>query len=339
MRVRGSEHSRPQVGASLRVRSRVLSYLWPMVIAALMVGVAQTIGGRAVIFPEGAALAFGIGTLALPTWTNSPARVAILPPLAAAAGVVIARLGIPGWSGELVALVVGLGLLVVARSGLIPVVSAAMLPSVFAVYSWWYPLAVLAISFALAGLARWWAPQPEEPSAGGLSWSAVAVGGAIAAGWIALGGAWLALLPAAFAPPMFVSILEWVGRPSAPPRLAAIRVAELVAGGGLGMASVRLVPSRWAAALLAVALTLLLMRILKDSHPPALAMSLVPQLVTGISAWAFCRAVATGAFVLYALAHVLRVTSRRDRQPGPVAVGLDAAEAGKATPGPWGTGP
>lgn len=299
---------------------RKARWLWPVVFAAGMVAAAEGLHQRAVIFPEGAALAFGIGTLALPAWTASPLRVALLPPAAATAGVVLATIPIPVWSAEIAALAVALCLLRIAGSQLIPAVSAAILPSVFAIHSWLYPMSVLGLSLVLASWLWWRArpgPRSEPPvgadAAGGLSrtrrpiranavpWSAIATAGTSTAVWIAFGGGLAGLHAPAFAPPMFVSVLEWAGRRERPARSALVRWAELIVAAGIGIASVQLIPVAWVAAAAAVSATVLVVCAAGEHNPPALAVALIPQLARNIPASRFLLGVTIGASALYLL--------------------------------------
>ncbi len=243
-----------------------------MLWVAVMVGAAGLVGERAVIFPEGAALAFGIGTLALPAWTASAWRVVVL----------IMSLSIGAW---------------LRRRPTRP--------------------------------SRPTRPAPAGPTrpSGRLPWAAVLAGGGVVASWIAIGGGLAGLAAPAFAPPMFVSVIEWIGRPSPTIRSGLVRWLELVVAAGLGVAAVHLIPSAWLGATVAVALTLVLLAVLHEVNPPALAVAVIPQLARGLPAGRFMLAVAAGASALYLLAWIVRHAldagalrpTRADGAPGAAA--------------------
>jgi hypothetical protein len=270
-----------------------------------------------VVFPEGAALAAGLWTLNNPLWACSRTRLLLLPPACAASGVALAAIPLPRGLVEIAALVLGLAVLQAARSRLAPCLSAAMFPVVFGIRSWAFPVAVAVICAVLAlvhaalpgGRARH--PVPPRLPARLVACYALAAGGWIAAGHL------LPWAPAAlFAPPVFVSGLEWTaGRrhsPSAGARRWLLLTAAALAGGWAALLAGPL-PS-WAAGSLAVLAVVLAARLLADPHPPALAVSLIPFVLHRPDPLTFAAAVAvTSAVLLLAGAAVTAAA----RQPPP----------------------
>ncbi|MDN4517456.1 hypothetical protein JN086_04200 [Mycolicibacterium austroafricanum] len=110
-----------------------------------MLGLGYWLGDRALIFPEGAALAFGVLVAGNPDWVRSRWRLVMLPTVCAVAGVVLADVALPGSAAELVALGFSVAVAQAFGGRLGPVVSAAVLPVVFGVTSWTYPVTVAVI--------------------------------------------------------------------------------------------------------------------------------------------------------------------------------------------------
>jgi len=293
-----------------------------VVLVAVMLAVAQR--EPAVIFPEGAALAAGIWVLGHEDWGVSPWRLAVLIPAAAAGGLGLASVGLAPWQGELVALTGMLGVLLVTRSRLAPGVSAAMIPSVFAIHSWAYPIGVLVICSGLAlGLgvrARWRrtrasGPRSQDPPRSGppTAWPArrVAVAWMLGAAWIVVAGVVGHLPAGGVAPPMFVSMVGAVAaEESAHPQATGhttgtrhllLRWGSLVVGAGAGAAIVATVGRGWVGSgllVVAVAAMLVALRAVRLRHSPAVALILVPLLVHPLAPGVFVGTVALGATVL-----------------------------------------
>jgi hypothetical protein len=138
--------------------------LTAMLVAGLYVaGIAKAAlftGAFFVLFPELGALAYG--TLARPhgRWSNAPILLVLTPGLAAIAGTLVARHCPYGYFAVLLA--VG-GALVVIRllsSPIGPAASAALFPVVFAEKSWWYSPAVFMGTTVLALICAMWKRSP-----------------------------------------------------------------------------------------------------------------------------------------------------------------------------------
>ncbi len=283
---------------------------WVLVLAVVapMLALAAALGTDAIIFPEGAAVAMGVWVLGIPGWSVSRWRVALLPPLCALIGVLLVRSGWPFWAAALAGAAVALLVLQACDSRLAPALSAAVLPIVFGVDAWTYPVAVLVICAAVAAAMPWLArraavPQPRvAEGTGRYPWPIAASGAGVIALWILAGGELLALPAAALAPPLFVSALEWLGQSAQCTPIRGVRRVTLLAAAALvGSAALALVPVAWVAGCLAVAATLALMRVTATDHPPALAIALIP-LILEPSARApidYTLAIATGAGALY----------------------------------------
>lgn len=295
-----------------------LRWALPLLVVAPMLALAAALGTDAIIFPEGAAVAMGVWVLGLPGWAASRWRVAVLPPLCALVGVLLTQSDLPTWLAALAGTAAALVVLQVCDSRLAPALSAAVLPIVFGVRAWSYPLAVLVVCAAVVAAMPWLERRGEAPSvraaegSGRYPWPIVTGAGAVIAAWILAGGELLALSAAALAPPLFVSALEWLGQRAECTPLRGLRRWTVLVGAALaGSAALALVPVAWLAGCLAVAVTLALMRAIATAHPPALAIALIPQILEppARDPVGYTLAIAAGAGALflatYAVATVL----------------------------------
>ncbi len=288
----------------------------PLVVAVPMLAAASAFGTSDVVFPEGAALAMGIWVVNMPGWSASRWRVAVLPPAFALAGVALIRLGLPASMTTILGVTLALLALQALDSRLAPALSAAVLPIVFDVRAWAYPLAVLAISLVVAiGMAR------SDGTPGRWPWRVVVGAWLVIVGWILGGGELLGVSSVALAPPLFVSALEWLGAASMAASDGLRRWAVLVGAALAGASAVELVPVGWIAGTLAVVATLALMRVLATAVPPALAIALIPQILESTDPAGFTFAIALGAGALY-----LGVYGVRWRPSGRKLVGVQDGE-------------
>ena len=267
----------------------------------------------------GGAGSAGLWTLNNPLWACSRARLLALPPACAASGVALAAIPLPRGLAEIAALALGLAVLQAARSRLAPCLSAAMFPVVFGIRSWVFPVAVAVICAVLAlvhaalpgGRTRHPVPPRLPPR--------LVAGYALAAGGWIMAGHLLPGAPAAlFAPPVFVSELEWTvgGRhsPAAGARRWVLLTVAALAGG-------------WAA-------------LLADPHPPALAVSLIPFVLHRPDPLTFAAAVAVTAAVLLLAGTAVTAVARRPvpggrpgrrirRRTGPRPAGWPVTRSGR----------
>lgn len=264
-----------------------------------MAALAAATGQRDFIFPEGAALAFGVGVLRTPEWSSSRWRIVVLVPLCALAGHLLACAHAPTWLRELTGVTVALLLLETCGSRVAPALSAAVLPVVFDVRSWAYPIVVLLS--CLAVVATLHGTKPAVRAIGHSSWPrTTAVRAWLVIGvWIAVAGPLLALPAAALSPPLFVSVLEWMSTPTRTVRAGICRYGLLVAAAITGALVAWACPAEWIAAPLSVLITLALMNVADCQHAPAVAVSLIPGIVDSLDALSLIAGVALGAGLLY----------------------------------------
>jgi hypothetical protein len=107
--------------------------------AALLTGVIY------VLFPELAALSYDVFKRPAGAWARSPIMLAVTPAVTAAMGTVVTQAMMYSlWS---VATTIAGAILIIGlmRSPIMPAISAAFLPLVFGITSWWYPVSIAAV--------------------------------------------------------------------------------------------------------------------------------------------------------------------------------------------------
>ncbi|NMH95914.1 hypothetical protein [Pseudonocardia acidicola] len=282
--------------------------LLPCLLALPMLVTAEVFDLPAVLFPEGIALALGIWVLQKPAWLRSRVQIATVPPACALLGVLVVRLPGPRWVLAVLALVLGVALLQAVRCQLAPALSAAVLPVLFDIRGWPYPVAVLLLCAVLAMTA----PRPSQPQAAA-RWSTPVLGvfGVCAVGCIAAAGL-IGLRPLVVAPPLLVACFEWVTIGARPLCSGIRRWLLLVAAGVVGAGAAAVIPPAWVAGTVAVAVAALLCAVLAEPLTPALATALVPLVAHVPDPWVVGTSVALGAAVLHMAPVALRA-SWRDR--------------------------
>ncbi len=274
-----------------------------IVIAGMLIG-GEASGHRDAIFPEGGALAFGIGVLRNPDWIASRWRIVALPSLCAVIGHFLADTPGPTWAAEICAVSAALLTLRALGSRVAPALSAAVLPVVFSVRTWMYPVVVLTICLMIVAVVALSAhPGAGTRDAGAhSSWQRdVVLGGwLLICTWILIAGPALSLPVTAIAPPLFVSAFEWSARSGRTLALGLRRWLLVVGAALAGSLAFKLAPDTAIAGLAGVGATVLLMRLLATQHAPALAISLIPLITGPIGPWKFTAGIAVGAGALYA---------------------------------------
>ncbi len=299
-----------------------------LLVPVAMLAVAGAAGAPQLIFPEGAALAFGVMALRIGAWREAPGVLLVAPAAAAALGVALTRLGGPAWGRELVALTAALVVLRLLRSRLAPVISAAVLPVVFGIRSWSFVAAVAAIGAVLAAFEAATRSEAGPREAGGkrallLRGRGSSPTGPTLLGWVLVGmwvvtaGPLLRLPAPAVAPPLFVATFEWLARSQRSAAVGLAQWAATVTAAGLGAALAYAVHPEWVGGCVAVILAAGLLVAASVPHPPALAVALIPQLTGAGHPVRFVAAVTVGSAVLYAAASVAhRYTFARRRPAG-----------------------
>ena len=249
---------------------------------------------------------------------SSTARFVATPLVCAILGHFLAGTGAPAWLGEIAGVSGAFITLQICRSRVAPALAAADLPVVFGVHSWLYPAVVLAATLAIVAVA-FTRPQRSAASLGEEtgSWplSTVVRGWIVICAWILTAGPVLALPAPALAPPLFVSAFDWLStdpdlRASGPRRWALVTGAALT-----GSLACTLMSNPLAAGTAGIAATLGLMRLLRCSHAPALAIALIPLITGSPAPTTFTISIALGLSSLYGGAAALTLAQRHLRLP------------------------
>ncbi|MBK4737273.1 HPP family protein [Noviherbaspirillum pedocola] len=302
------------------------SILWLLLpiayLSALSKGSAVT-GATFLMFPELAALAFDMFAKPDGAWAKSPAMVAITPVLTALCGIGIARLLPYGpWS---IALCIASALLVirVLQSPVAPAISAAVLPLSLGVTSWSYPPSIGIGTVGLACLSmltrHFRVTKPEKAPSLSIDekgdetrqprhrygWAAVFVAFiAIAYTTGQATGMRFILFPplvvVAYVMLAHADVCPWAQRPLALPLACTIAAAA-------GVCVVGLLDPGPVSVAIAMAAAIASVRALRVHVPPAIAVSLLPQVIDQPD-WHFIVAVAVGTVLLTAIFLAVRAS-------------------------------
>ena len=122
-------------------------YFYALLMILLMIGAAELLMEREIIFPEMAALTIGMWIVDKRVWQVSRASMVVLMILGAVAGVCIVRYSpFPLLVNLAFAFIFAAVCLTLFRATLVPQISACMLPVLLGTESWVYPVAVLVMS-------------------------------------------------------------------------------------------------------------------------------------------------------------------------------------------------
>lgn len=136
-------------------RIRIERYIFAGLMAFLMIAIAEISGEKEIIFPEICALTIGAWISEQQPWMCNKRKMFALVSLAALFGVLVTRyIDVPlifqvglcfGFTGVI---------LTIARTTLIPIISACILPVYLGTKSWIYPISVTIMAFIII-LAQW----------------------------------------------------------------------------------------------------------------------------------------------------------------------------------------
>ena len=273
-----------------------------LLVVPVMLVVAQVAGTSNVIFPESAALSFGILIMATPTWRSGRWRHLVSISASAFLGFGLQAVHLPVLGAELVALTAVLFVLTLLRSEMFPSISAALLPIVFHVQSIVYPISVttiLVVVLLLDAITARGAPartnerHPLEPSLTVTFWLAAVT-------WLVI-GAFLHVPAPALAPPLFVSTMDLIFHPTTWRTLGTRWLIFAVAAATTAVTLVA-TDSVLIAGMAGYVLALGLVVILRTPYPPALAMGIVPLIVVRSQLDLVAPLLVVGAVVLCGLA-------------------------------------
>lgn len=268
---------------------------------AVIAAAAQKTGVTLLLFPELAALSHDVLTRPQGSWASQPLRLILTPTLTGVAGLLVTRHFHYGVVPVLVIVLASLAVIRLLRSSIAPAFSAGLLPMVLGERHWMYPAAICAGLAGLALLLRTWQKyglvrpaferQPTSPSIDdaleanpiGRWWVFNLIAFVLV---VAAASQWTGLHFILF-PPLVVMAYEILGHPELPgwmkrPALFPV-VCFLTALTGL--LAYRYLGGGVAAVAVTVAFSIVLLRLFHMHLPPALAVGLLPFVMTAPNGW------------------------------------------------------
>lgn len=281
----------------LRQFARCSSEILVIAFMGIVTVVAHTSGLTLILFPEIAALSHDVLTRPRGRWASQPVRLVLTPTLTAVLGLFLTRE--LQYGALSMVLIVGLSLFIIklTRSTIAPAISAGLLPMVLGERSWLYPCAIfLGLGMLVAVLQLWKRCEPafHHQTRGDAEHSRVVEAlealphdrfwaGALLLFLLVLGAiAEKTGLRLLVFPPLIVMAYELFGHPEVPrwmkrPTLFPV-VCFLTAT--IGLISYRTIPSAPFAVMISVLGSIGILRLFKVHMPPALAVSLLPFVMT-----------------------------------------------------------
>jgi hypothetical protein len=135
---------------------RVTAELVSLIYIAIIAVVANATGAFYVLFPELGALSHDVFTRPREAWASAPILLAVTPVITGAIGIAITRSMPYGFFSVLLNVLGAIVVIFGLRSPIAPAISAGLLPLVLGVTSWWYPPGVMFGTVLLALLSIPW---------------------------------------------------------------------------------------------------------------------------------------------------------------------------------------
>jgi hypothetical protein len=303
-------------GLWYRLAAEILAVIYIAIIAII----AAITGAFYVLFPELGALSHDVLTRPRGAWAGAPVLLAISPFLTAVIGIVFTRTLPYGYLSVLLTVGGAIAVIMALRSPIAPAISAGLLPLVLGVKSWWYPpgvllgtvlLAALSITWRKFTLARGALVQPTreaisddvvEQLPAGNYWLPALIAFVVAAVFLVkMTGLRFILFP-----PLVVIGFEMFGHPGSCPwakRPLMLPVACFFTAAG-GLLFYDLLGVGPAAAACSMGWGVLVLRTLHLHVPPALAVALLPLVMTSPTiAYPFSVGIGTLAMTLWFLGY------------------------------------
>lgn len=287
-------------------------------LAAAMVGAAEILGEKEIIFPEITALTVGAVAAPKHSWRVSRARMILLIAVCSVMGILIVRFSpFPKAVGLIAAYAVCQVVYLLSGTSFAPLISAAALPVLMGTETIIYPISAVSMT-ALTCLAQYVLEragicQPEEfrpmPKADVFMWRSAAARTAVAAA--------LAIplihfgVQFCIAPPLLVAFTEF-SNPQSKARNKPVKTVLIIFGCALAGALFRLLLCSYGgfpltlAAVLSVIAALALMRAAGQFIPPAGALGVLPMIIPEETLWVYPVEILAGAAAFMAAALCFR---------------------------------
>lgn len=317
--LQSTESIAPALHGRESIFAQCLSACFMTVIAALAV-ISRC---ELIFFPELAALSYDVFQRPKGTWAMAPVLLALTPVATAIVGVLVASLLPFGFTSVLLAIAASILIVHLMRSPIAPAISAGLLPVVLHVDSWLYPPCILLGTVLLVGMLKLWQryavprlpalpPSAREKADDRVEWlprrrSWMPVLLVFVVTMIAM-AQWTGLRLILF-PPLIVIAYEMFGHPSVCPwAQKPIRMPLaccLAAAGGIFLV-LTFGPGVLSTAT-SMAWGILILRVFNLHVPPALAISLIPQIMEHPDYW-YPLSVAIGTVSLFLVFVVYKKT-------------------------------
>jgi CBS-domain-containing membrane protein len=266
---------------------------------ASVIAVANGFHVPLLVFPELGALASDVLVRPAGKWAREPLKLVCTPFFAAILGVAVSSQLPYGAVAILLAMSLCVGLVYVLRSSVAPAISAGVLPIVFGIRSWQYPAYICGALVVLTAILLLWrrstfgraltpnrdqdqqATDRLETFSQGKGWLPAlflfVLALSVAAQW---SGFRLILFP-----PLIVMAYEMFGHPETCPWAKAPYTFPIACGlsACVGVAAVDTLGKTPYSAALALAITFGILRLFRLRMPPALAIGLIPFLLSNPS--------------------------------------------------------
>ena len=287
------------------------------VLVAAMVGVAEMLGEREIIFPEAAAILVGFLVAPRMPWRTTAVRVFISLSVCAALGSLVAMItGVPIAFKLALAYMFAQGVLFASGTTLAPMISAAVLPVMLGAEGWVYPVSAITIAavcclvrsaFEARGIVRRDLVRPHPGVWGGAG--EFAMRSSIAFAIIVTACAFAS--PLVVAPPLLVAFTQMTRRrnplAAMPFKVTLVVAACALIGCAMRYASLYFfaLPS-WLAAAMTMMLVALLFKRTRLFFPPAAALAILPFLIDSSSLAFYPLYILAGQLSVLAAAKLFR---------------------------------
>lgn len=275
--------------------------LLAIIFMGLVATAAQKTGVALLLFPELAALSHDVFTRPQGKWASQPLRLILTPTLTAIIGLLVTQHAHYGVLSVLLIVLASLAVIRLLRSSIGPALSAGVLPMVLDERHWMYPLAICVGLTGLVLLLWAWQSygvsmetEKEPPKEANIDealetdpvdrwWLFNLLGFVLV---LSAAGEWTGLRFILF-PPLVVMAYEILGHPELPgwmKRPALFPLACFLTA-SVGILADRFLGGGVTAVVVTVAMSLVLLRVFRMHLPPALAVGLLPFVMTAPNAW------------------------------------------------------
>lgn len=282
-------------------RSILIAEVLAVAFMGAVAAAAHRTGVNLLLFPELAALSHDVLTRPRGKWASQPWRMILTPTLAAVVGLFVTRHAHYGVVPLLLIVLAGLAIIHLLRSAIGPALSAGILPMVLGERHWMYPVAIgIGLSALVLLLGIWkrygyrMPPVPEEAEEDGID--DVLETEPRDRFWLLSLLAFVLILAAAgeitglrfiLFPPLVVMAYEILGHPELPgwmERPALFPVACFLTA-WTGLLACQYFEKPVGGVIVTVAASIVLLRIFRMHMPPALAVGLLPFVMTEPKIW------------------------------------------------------